>query len=636
MKKRSIILISLILVVLTVLIYAENKNDVEVNLMEQLSENAQFNDMELYKVLNYLTKTTGTNFTSSTSTMNLKVTLNFVKGDSIEQVLGYLTATYNLDYVICSDHIGDSIIVLIEKGTYNEVASKVEVDAIMMEEAPLEAVHFSREMEIGNSFAFSINSNNNNFTTEEYTRIYENRFFDVLDNPLSTFSIDVDTASYTNVRRFLNQEQLPPEDAVRIEEMINYFNYDYQEPDGDKPFSITTEVAECPWNNKNKLVLVGLQGKEIEIEKIPPNNLVFLIDVSGSMYDSNKLPLLKNALKLMVNQLREEDRISIVAYAGNSTVVLDSTSAEEKQKIIDAIESLGAGGATAGSAGIRTAYQIAKQNFIPEGSNRVILATDGDFNVGVSSTGELVRMIEEKRKQDISLTTLGFGTGNYKDSRMEELSNKGNGNYAYIDNLLEAKKVLVNELGGTLFTIAKDVKIQLEFNPAEIKEYRLIGYENRVMEDQDFADDTKDAGELGAGHTVTALYELVPADHEHLDISKDLIYQETVIKDDAYNNNQLMNIKLRYKEAEESESKLISTTVIDNNLNISEVSSNLKFASAVAQFGMMLRNSEYKGQTTYQNIIELAKESRGIDEYGYRAEFIKLVEIAELIEQTNN
>ncbi|MFW6287883.1 MAG: YfbK domain-containing protein [bacterium] len=632
MKKRSLILVSIVTVALlvTVLIHAENTNDVAVDLTEQLTENVHFNNTELSEVLTYLTQKTGVNFICSTSIMNIKVTVNFAKEESIENIVRYLTSTYSLDYIISNNHASASIIVFTEKDVCEEITYEMEDVVLMKAETP---ASFRLEMNSQPDSTYYDQYNNNEFNTEEYSRIYENRFFNVLNNPLSTFSIDVDTASYTNIRRFLNQEQLPPKDSVRIEEMINYFDYNYQQPYDDKPFSITTEVANCPWNSQNMLVLVGIQGKETEIEEMPPNNLVFLIDVSGSMDAPNKLPLLKKALRLMINQLREEDMVSIVAYAGNSTVVLDSTSGEKKQKITDAIDSLGAGGSTAGSAGIRTAYQIAKQNFIPEGNNRIILATDGDFNVGISSTGELVRMIEEKRDDGIFLTTLGFGTGNYKDSRMEELSNKGNGNYAYIDNLLEAKKVLINELGGTLLTIAKDVKIQVEFNPVKIKEYRLIGYENRVMENQDFDDDTKDAGELGAGHTVTALYELVPADDNNIDVSTDLIYQETVIRDDAY-NNQLMNIKLRYKEPEESVSKLIFTSVIDNALDISAASSNLKFASAVAQFGMMLRDSEFKGDTTYQDIIELAKGSKGKDEFGYRSEFIKLVEIAELIEQT--
>ena len=353
---------------------------------------------------------------------------------------------------------------------------------------------------------------NGEFNTEQYNRIYDNEFLMAKDNPLSTFSIDVDTASYSNIRRFLNNNQLPPKDAVRIEEMINYFSYDYPQPKENEPFSVTTEVAACPWNKDHQLVLIGLQGRNVETANLPPSNLVFLLDVSGSMQDTDKLPLIKSAFRLLVDQLRPQDRVSIVVYAGSSGLVLDSTPGDQKQVILQAIDSLNAGGTTAGGEGIKLAYEIAKKNLMKDGNNRVILATDGDFNVGVSSDGDLIRMIEEKRNDGIFLTILGFGMGNYKDAKMEQLADKGNGTIAYIDNLLEAKKVFVSGLSGTLLTIAKDVKIQVEFNPTKIKAYRLIGYENRMLKKEDFNDDKKDAGEIGAGHSVTALYEIALAD----------------------------------------------------------------------------------------------------------------------------
>jgi len=467
------------------------------------------------------------------------------------------------------------------------------------------------------------------FNTEEYDRIYENRFLASLDNPLSTFSIDVDTASYANVRRFLNRNQLPPEDAVRIEEMINYFDYDYPIPTGKHPFSVITEISECPWNESHKLAHIGIQGKEIK--KIPPSNLVFLLDVSGSMRSPHKLPLLKDAFKLLVEKLDKRDKVAIVVYAGAAGLVLDSTPGTEKQKIIAAIEKLRAGGSTAGGAGIKLAYKTAMQNFIKDGNNRVVLATDGDFNVGVSSTSELVRMIEEKREKGIFLTVLGFGTGNYKDSRMENIADKGNGNYYYIDGILEAKKVLVNEMRATLFTIAKDVKIQVEFNPAKIKAYRLIGYENRMLKKEDFKDDTKDAGELGAGHTVTALYELIPyGSKEKIADIDELKYQEKKIKPEAFKSKESMTVKLRYKPPEKNKSILIKEPVIDRSKKLSKASNNFKFSVAVAEFGMLLRDSKYKANSSFNEVLKLAREAKGKDHFGYRAEFVKLVEIAQL------
>lgn len=463
------------------------------------------------------------------------------------------------------------------------------------------------------------------FHTEEYDVINENEFLKALDNPLSTFSIDVDAASYSNVRRFINNGQLPPIDAVRIEELVNYFTYDYPQPKGEMPFSATTEISECPWNKENRLLHIGLQGKKIPLDEVPPSNLVFLLDVSGSMSSPNKLPLLKSAFKMLVDQLRAQDFVSIVVYAGDAGQVLPPTSGDRKEEILEAISRLEAGGSTAGGKGIQLTYRTAKENFISAGNNRVILATDGDFNVGVSSDAELVRMIEEKRKEGIYLTVLGFGTGNYKDSKMEQLADKGNGNYAYIDNILEAKKTLVNEFGATMFTIAKDVKIQIEFNPAKVQAYRLVGYENRLLKKEDFHDDTKDAGEMGAGHTVTVLYELilVGVDAE-LPIVDTLKYQQTQISLEALKSKEMLTLKLRYKFPEDTTSQLQVVPVKDKQIKLNKSSDNFRFAAAVAEFGMLLRDSKFKGNAAYDNVIELAKSSRGEDEEGYRAEFIQL------------
>ncbi len=468
------------------------------------------------------------------------------------------------------------------------------------------------------------------FNTEEYSTIIENEFLTVSENPLSTFSIDVDTASYSNVRRYINASQLPPVDAVRIEEMINYFNYDYPNPEGDMPFSITTKAAKCPWNKEHDLFLIGLQGKVPE--EVPPSNLVFLIDTSGSMNQPNKLPLLISAFSMMVNQLTDKERVAIVTYAGSAGKVLDSTKGDDKQTILDSLNRLYAGGSTAGNAGVQLAYKIAKDNFIKGGNNRVILATDGDFNVGVSSTSELTKMIEEKRKEGVFLTILGFGDGNYKDGRMQELADKGNGNYYYIDTLKEAKKVLVSELGSTLFTIAKDVKIQVEFNPAQVKAYKLIGYESRMLKKEDFNDDTKDAGELGAGHTVTAIYEIVRGNsNEEFTKVDDLKYQEKkIIKSD-----EMMTVKLRYKDPDGDTSKLIQETIGSQDIK-EEPAGDFKFASAVAEYGLLLRNSKFKGTASYQNVLKSAKESKGEDKFGYREEFIQLVDTTNTLDSRSS
>lgn len=472
------------------------------------------------------------------------------------------------------------------------------------------------------------------YNTESYSLINENEFRKVTDEPLSTFSIDVDRASYANVRRFLTTNQLPPKDAIRVEELINYFHYDYPQPKGDDPFAIITEVTQAPWNSQNHLVQIALQGKHLDMSQAPNSNLVFLLDVSGSMNSPSKLPLLKKAFHMLVDNLRENDRVAIVVYAGAAGEVLPSTSGSNKAKIREAIDRLNAGGSTAGGAGIKLAYKIAAQNFIKGGNNRVILATDGDFNVGASSDAEMTRLIEDKRNDGVFLTVLGFGTGNYKDSKMESLADKGNGNYAYIDNLLEAKKVLVNEMSGTLFTIAKDVKLQIEFNPAYVQAYRLIGYENRMLNKEDFNDDTKDAGELGAGHTVTALYEVIPAGADANLASVDpLKYQSTGISQGARKSGEMMTVKFRYKEPEGTKSRLIETVINNRITPINQTSDNLRFASSVAEFGMLLRDSKFKSDSSFDSLIERAKGAKGADTEGYRAEFIRLAETAQLIAQ---
>ncbi len=439
--------------------------------------------------------------------------------------------------------------------------------------------------------------------TEEYGRFDENPFLRPADNPLSTFSIDVDRASYANVRRFLRNGARPPRDAVRIEEMINYFTYDYAEPSGTDPVSITTELAVCPWNEKNRLLLVGLQTKKIDTRELPPNNLVFLVDTSGSMQTPDKLPLVKSALRLLVDQLRPEDSVSIVAYAGSAGLVLKPTKGSDRGVILEAIDAFEAGGSTAGAEGIVLAYQVAKENFLRNGNNRVILATDGDFNVGVTSDGELERLIEKKRRDGIFLTVLGFGTGNLKDSKMELLADKGNGNYAYIDTIAEARKSLVQEMGATLFTVAKDVKIQVEFNPATVGAYRLIGYENRLLRAEDFNNDAKDAGEIGAGHSVTALYEIVPPNGEVPNASVDpLKYQSRVAGPSA----ELATVKVRYKEPRGETSKLMAHVVTNAVQDLP--SRNFRIASSVAQLGMLLRDSPHKGNATFESIPRIEAE----------------------------
>ena len=471
------------------------------------------------------------------------------------------------------------------------------------------------------------NGDRERWNTEEYRHIVENSWRSPRRDPLSTFSSDVDAGSYTNVRRYLNAGELPPKDAVRVEEMINYFGYEYPEPRGDHPFSVASELAEAPWNDNHKLLLVGLQTRRIPMEALPPNNLVFLLDVSGSMEPENKLPLVKSAFRLLVDQLRPQDRVAIVVYAGASGLVLPSTPGNQKDRILDAIAQLEAGGTTAGAAGIRLAYQTARETLLREGNNRVILATDGDFNVGVSSDGELIRLIEREREHGIYLSVLGFGMGNLKDSKLELLADKGNGHYAYVDNLMEARKIFVQELGATLLTVAKDVKFQVEFNPARVAAYRLVGYENRVMAAEDFNDDTKDAGELGAGHSVTALYEILPVGAP-VDVklgSVDPLQYGSNGSSSGRASEDWLTVKIRYKAPSGGASRLLTQAVRREQ----QPSANFRWATAVAGIGMLLRDSEHKGQCTWPAMLELARGARGADREGYRSEFIRLAETAQ-------
>ena len=465
--------------------------------------------------------------------------------------------------------------------------------------------------------------------TEGYAVIDDNPFKVASQTPLSTFSVDVDRASYSNMRRFLRDGQRPPKDAVRIEELINYFPYAYPEPIGANPVSIVTNVGTAPWNRAHRLVMIGLKAKSIPTASLPPNNLVFLLDVSGSMESPDKLPLVKSAFEMLVNQLRPQDRVAIVVYAGNAGLVLPSTAGSNKSAILEAITRLEAGGSTAGGAGLKLAYKVARESFDREGNNRVILATDGDFNVGVSSDAEMVRLIEHERESGVFLSVLGFGTGNLKDSKMEQMADRGNGHFAYIDNLLEAKKVFVSEFGATLRTVAKDVKLQIEFNPARVAAYRLIGYENRLLNDVDFADDTKDAGDMGAGHTVTALYEIIPvgaARDSLMPAATPLRYSAGAGLEKQSRGSELLQVKLRYKEPEGSKSKLMSQVVMDSS---GTATGDFAFASAVAEFGMLLRSSKYRGAASFESVVAAVRNNIGDDNGGLRTEFLHLVEKAD-------
>jgi Ca-activated chloride channel family protein len=474
------------------------------------------------------------------------------------------------------------------------------------------------------------------FNTEEYARVVDNPFLATLDNPVSTFSIDVDTASYANLRRFLMESRsMPPKDAVRIEEMVNYFSYAYPEPAGEHPVAAGFTLAPAPWASDHLLLRIALKAQNINTANLPASNLVFLLDTSGSMDEDNKLPLLKQGLKIMIERLRPLDRVSIVTYSSVTGIALPSTPGSKKETIAAAVAKLEAGGSTAGGAGLQLAYKVAKENLIPGGNNRIILCTDGDFNVGVSSTAELERMVEDKRKDGVYLTVLGFGMGNYKDSRMETLADKGNGNYAYIDNLLEAKKVLGKELWGNLYAVAKDVKIQIEFNPAAVRQYRLIGYENRLLSREDFNDDSKDSGEMGSGQTVTAFYELVPqaAPAVGAPAPDPLAFQQSTI----IPSEDLLVFKLRYKKPDSSseQSILVSTRMDAKSIYraLVDCDTDFRFASAVIEFGMLLRDSPYKGASAWASAMERARAAKGTDAEGYRAEFVKLVEMAELLDK---
>jgi len=467
------------------------------------------------------------------------------------------------------------------------------------------------------------------WNTEDYNAITPNIFHSPFKEPQSTFSIDVDTATYSNVRRMLNEGQLPPANAIRIEELLNYFDYDYPAPKGDVPFSVYTEMGVCPWNQQRNLVHIGIQGKKMDMSAAPPNNLVFLLDVSGSMDSPNKLPLVKKSMQMLLDNMRPQDRIAIVVYAGAAGLVLPSTSGEEKEKISAALQNLEAGGSTAGGAGIKLAYKTALENMFRGGNNRIILCTDGDFNIGASSDAELTTIVEENRNKGVFLTVLGFGMGNYKDNKLELLADKGNGNYAYIDDAMEAKKVLVSEMGGTLYTIAKDVKIQVDFNPAHVKAYRLIGYENRMLRNEDFRDDTKDAGELGAGHTVSAIYEIIPAGSKETVAELDsLRYLEYKITDEARKSPEIMWVKLRYKAPDSDTSVPLETPVYNKTLGLSDTSGIFNFSAAVVGYGLLLQNSEHKGSLTWDMVRSLAKDNIGEDKEGYRKDFLNLIDKA--------
>ena len=466
---------------------------------------------------------------------------------------------------------------------------------------------------------------------ETYKEIKENSFVAVAQQPVTTFSADVDRAAYANVRRIIGYGQIPPKDAVRIEEMVNYFDYDYPAPEEGSvsPLRVSPELAPAPWNPNHLLLRIGLQAKKIDLAKAPPSNIVFLIDVSGSMDEENKLPLLKSSFKMLLGQLRPDDKIAIVTYANGTKVALPSTSVKDKEKIIKVLDNLYASGGTSGGRGIQLAYEQAQKSFIKNGNNRIILATDGDFNIGINNTTDLEKFIEKQRERGIYMSVLGFGIGNYRDDMAETIADKGNGNYAYIDNITEAKKVLVNELSGTLFAVAKDVKLQLEFNPKYVKEYKLIGYENRMLANEDFTNDKKDAGEIGAGHTVTALYELVPSDGK---VAQSLRYQSQELNEKG-KGNELGFLKIRYKDPKVKDTKSVEITepLVFNKKALKETSTDYRFAASVAEFGILLRDNSNKANATYDQVIELAEGAIGKDPEGYRKEFVRLVKSVKIL-----
>ena len=583
------------------------------------------NSLSIEDLLALLSEQSGISIRAVPEVADMKVNLRVRERETLEEVLIALRDNYQLTYQLNAKQ--NAIIVFqaqYDAGQY--LTSAPSVPGIMYKSVRSEQRQFAPNATFANVGSYQVAGPVN---TEEYKRISDNSYQEAVSSPVSTFSIDVDTAAYSNVRRFINSGKLPPVDTVRTEEMLNYFTYDYPQPTGEHPFSLTTEIKACPWQTGHQLVMIGLQGKNMEMEELPSSNLVFLIDVSGSMAEANKLPLLKTAFKLLVKQLREQDTVSIVVYAGKAGTILEPTSGGNKTKIISAIDSLDAGGSTAGGEGIKLAYQIAQQNFLNTGNNRVILATDGDFNVGVSSEGDLTRLIEERRNDGIFLSVIGVGTGNLKDNKMETLADKGNGLYHYIDNAQEAKRVMVSQLAGTLYTIAKDVKLQVEFNPAKVKYYRLIGYENRMLDKRDFNDDKKDAGDMGAGHSVTALYEVIPYGSEEMAGTVDpLLYQrpESMLSDDW------LQVKIRYKKPGENTSTLYSKRVSKVAIE-GPTSENFRFTAAVAEYTMLLRNSEFKGQASYQQMLELARGAKGRDPEGYRSEFVRLVEVSQLMDE---
>ena len=466
---------------------------------------------------------------------------------------------------------------------------------------------------------------------ETYKEIKENSFVAVAQQPVTTFSADVDRAAYANVRRIIGYGQIPPKDAVRIEEMVNYFDYDYPAPEEGSvsPLRVSPELAPAPWNPNHLLLRIGLQAKKIDLAKAPPSNIVFLIDVSGSMDEENKLPLLQSSFKMLLGQLRPDDKVAIVTYANGTKVALPSTSVKDKEKIIKVLDNLYASGGTSGGKGIQLAYEQAQKSFIKNGNNRIILATDGDFNIGINNTTDLEKFIEKQRESGIYMSVLGFGMGNYRDDMAETIADKGNGNYAYIDNITEAKKVLVNELSGTLFAVAKDVKLQLEFNPKYVKEYKLIGYENRMLANEDFTNDKKDAGEIGAGHTVTALYELVPSDGK---VAQSLRYQSQELNEKG-KGNELGFLKIRYKDPKMKDAKSVEITepLVFNKKALKETSTDYRFAASVAEFGILLRDNSNKANATYDQVIELAEGAIGKDPEGYRKEFVRLVKSVKML-----
>lgn len=631
MKKVGILLLLLVMTVSIITTAWATSSNLEEKIKNvKIYDEIGLRGLSLEEVLDILSKQSGIRIIPVPEVAGLKVDFQIAANQTLEEALAKLAAAYGLTFQMNDKE--NTIVML--KGLYAKTESmnvrmkmpgtfysddKIHREVMVRNAAP------SSFASMGSSNYQSIGS----FNTEEYKTIHDNSFQNAIDTPLSTFSIDVDTASYSNLRRFINNGKLPPVDAVRTEEMINYFTYEYLQPQGKHPFSLTTEMDDCPWNPNHKLVMIGLQGKNIPAEELLPSNLVFLIDVSGSMGESNRLPLLKTAFKMLVKELREEDKVSIVVYSGRAGVILEPTAGSEKKTIMDAIDHLHAGGSTAGGEGIQLAYKIAQETLMREGNNRVILATDGDFNVGVSSESELMKLIEERRNDGIFLSVLGFGMGNIKDNKMEVLADKGNGNYAYIDNALEAKKVMINQLAGTLYTIAKDVKMQVEFNPAQVKSYRLIGYENRILDKTDFNNDKKDAGDMGASHSVTALYEIVPTGSKEVRGSVDpLIYQQSQIVP----SDEVLQVKIRYKKPTEDTSILFTKAMGDAH-NSGLATENFRFAAAVAEYAMLLRNSEFKGKSSYKQVLERARGARGEDKEGYRAEFIRLVELSQVFDE---